>query len=519
MLHAYSAGDVRAAEAPLIDAGLGDALMQRAAHALFGVILGTLSQADRGTYGATAVVLVGSGNNGADALYAGERLLRRGAAATAILTSDGVHAASLSTFQRAGGSTVRLADADITDLASHAAASDVVIDGILGTGASGGLRGAAAEFVQAFNQAAGPRGRRTALVVACDLPSGIGVDSGIIEGPVLAADATVTFGAAKPGLLLGAGAVAAGELNVVDIGLDFTPFTPVAKSLLPEDAARLLRLPGAGDHKYSRGVLGIAAGSARYPGAAALAVGAALATGVGMVRYLGPTSVATLVHQRNPEVVASEGQVADARSQAWLVGPGAVDDEHQRVRAVDALRTGLPVVVDAGALTEVPDTVGPHIILTPHAGELRELLVARGVVVDRSEIESEPAHFALRAAELTGATVLVKGFTTVVASPSGALFVQADGTPWLATAGSGDTLSGIIAALAATLAEDDGAAQRIGVAPEDLWAAVGAAGALLHGLAGRRAAARGPVVVSDLTVHIGAVIGELIEEYRLAALT
>ncbi|MHA7208963.1 NAD(P)H-hydrate dehydratase [Arthrobacter sp. MDT1-65] len=514
MLFAFSGGDVRAAEAPFIDAGQGHALMQRAAHGLFGVVLGLLRDAGRGTYGATAVVLAGSGNNGADALYAGERLLRRGVAVTAVLTSDRVHEASLEAFTAAGGSSVLLDDASLPGLAAHAASADVLIDGILGTGASGGLRGTSAAFARAFDDAAGPRGRRGTLVVACDLPSGIGVDSGLVEGPVLQADATVTFGAAKPGLLIGDGAVAAGELNLVDIGLDLSPFTPAARSLLGADAAALLRLPGAHDHKYSRGVLGVAAGSARYPGAAVLAVGAALATGVGMVRYAGPAAVAALIHARSPEAVAATGSVAEARSQAWVVGPGAVDDDDQRRRAVDALGSGLPVVVDAGALAEVPERVGPQVVLTPHAGELRELLAARGLDVGRPEIEAEPARFALRAAELTGATVLLKGYTTVVAAPSGTLFVQADGTPWLATAGAGDTLSGIIGALAATLADDDGAAARVGVAGEDLWAAIAAAGALIHGRAGRRAALRGPVVVSALPADIGAVVAELIDERR-----
>lgn len=487
--------------------------MQRAAHALFGVVLGLLRESGRGVYGATAVVLTGSGNNGADALYAGERLLRRGVGVTAVLLSERVHGASHEAFGRAGGISVRLDDhADPSAVAEHAAAADVVIDGILGTGASGGLRGTALRFVEAFNAAAGPRDTRSALVVACDLPSGIEVDDGRVTGPVLAADATVTFGAAKPGLLLADGAVAAGELNIVDIGLDLSSFVPAARTLVDADVSALLSRPGIKDQKYSRGVLGLAAGSARYPGAAALAVGAALATGVGMVRYLGPASVATLIHQRNPEVVASTGSIADARSQAWAVGPGAVDDDEQRQRAVDALRSGLPVVVDAGALTELPDRVEPHVILTPHAGELSRLLAARGIDAERADIEAEPGRFALRAAESTGATVLLKGFTTTVASPSGALFVQHDATPWLATAGSGDTLTGIIGALAATLAEDDRAADRAGVAEQDLWAVIAAAGALIHGRAGRRAAGRGPIVVSSLPPDISAVIGELLEE-------
>ncbi|MCU1632048.1 MAG: NAD(P)H-hydrate epimerase [Micrococcaceae bacterium] len=517
MLEAFSGSDVRAAEAPLIDAGQGDALMQKAAHGLFGVVLGLLREAGRGTYGATAVVLAGGGNNGADALYAGERLLRRGVGATAILLSDRVHTASLAAFTRAGGASVRLDDGvDPAALAVHASSADILLDGILGTGASGGLRGSARAFVEAFNDVAGPRATRSTIVVACDLPSGIGVDTGLVDGPVLAADATVTFGAAKPGLLLGDGAVATGELNVVDIGLDFAVFTPAARRLLDADVAALLRLPTPRDHKYSRGVLGVAAGSARYPGAAALAVGAALATGIGMVRYLGPDAVASLIHQRNPEAVASSGSVAEARSQAWVVGPGAVDDDDQRRRAVDAMTSGLPVVVDAGALAGIPERVGPQVILTPHAGELRQVLAERGVDAERSDIVAEPAHFALRAAEITGATVLLKGFTTVVAAPSGILIAQTDATPWLSSAGSGDTLSGIIGALAASVAGDDHAASRLGLAEEDLWAAVAAAGALIHGRAGQRAARRGPIVVSDLPADIGAVIADLLEERRLA---
>ncbi|WP_298254918.1 bifunctional ADP-dependent NAD(P)H-hydrate dehydratase/NAD(P)H-hydrate epimerase [uncultured Arthrobacter sp.] len=516
MLEAFSGSDVRAAEAPFLDAGQGNALIQRAAHALAGVVVGLLRESGRGTYGATIVVLAGSGNNGADALYAGERLARRGASVTALVLADRVHEASLHALERAGGTGVRVDDdADPTQLAEHTAAADVVIDGILGIGADGGLRGRALRFVQTFTAAAGPRGTRSAVVVACDLPSGIGVDDGRVTGPVLAADATVTFGAPKAGLLLGDGAAAAGELTVVDLGLALRT-RPSVRSLLDADVAALIRRPTAQDHKYSRGVLGVAAGSARYPGAAVLAVGAALATGIGMVRYLGPGAVAALVHQRSPEAVASTGPVSGARSQAWLVGPGAVDDDEQRQRATDAIGSGLPVVVDAEALTQLPERVGPHVILTPHAGELSRLLAARGIDAERAEIEAEPARYALQAAEATGATVLLKGFATTVAAPSGALFVQRDATPWLAAAGSGDTLSGIVGALAASLAEDDRAADRAGVAREDLWAVVAAAGALIHGRAGRRAAARGPVVVSELPADIGPVIADLLEERRPA---
>ncbi len=176
------------------------------------------------------------------------------------------------------------------------------------------------------------------------------------------------------------------------------------------------------------------------------------------------------------------------------------------------MSSGLPAVVDAGALPLLPRRLGPQVILTPHAGELQQVLANRRVSVTRSDIEAAPATYALKAAELTGATVLLKGPVTVVASPSGTVFSQAEATPWLATAGSGDTLSGILGALVATLAGDDGgsAAERIGVPAQDKWAAIAAAAALVHGMAGATAATVGPVVVSELPRYVGAVLADLL---------
>ncbi len=489
--------------------------MQKAAHGLYAVAAGLLGSSG-GLYGRSVVVLAGAGNNGADALYAAERLARRGMRATALAVADRVHPEALAAFTRRGGRLERLDGGNAQALARVCAEADLIIDGILGTGASGPLREGAAAFVDAVNAAAGPRGARKPLVLACDGPSGVDLESGTAGGPVLSADATVTFGAAKPGLLSGAGAAAAGELNVVDIGLGLADGVadggggPAVWRLELHDAAALYRRPRAADHKYTRGVLGIAAGSGQYPGAAVLATGAALATGVGMVRYLGPASVATLINAEHPEAVCSTGGVTEARSQAWLVGPGAVGDPQQARRARDAISSGLPVVVDAGALSEVPATVGPQVILTPHAGELVSLFAGHGRRVTRADVEGEPVRHALEAARMTGATVLLKGFTTVVASPTGEVFSQADATPWLATAGAGDTLAGILGALAAGAAEDGSAAARAGVPDTAKWAAVAAAAALIHGRAAQRAALRGPVVVSELPADIGAVLAGLL---------
>jgi hydroxyethylthiazole kinase-like uncharacterized protein yjeF len=249
-------------------------------------------------------------------------------------------------------------------------------------------------------------------------------------------------------------------------------------------------VPGRNEHKYTRGVLGIAAGSASYHGAALLAARAAVATGTGMVRYLGPGEICRQLNLLAPEVVCGTGSVAENRSQAWLVGPGAVDDPDQARRARDAFASGLPVVADAGALDLLPGELGPRVVLTPHAGELVRVLAGQGVETDRSRIEASPAEFARLAAGLTGATVLLKGPATLIASPTGTLFSQENATPWLATAGSGDTLAGILGALAATVRPE--ALDRAGIAGPDHFAAVAALAALVHGLAGQAAAGGGP---------------------------
>ncbi|GAA1108601.1 NAD(P)H-hydrate epimerase [Arthrobacter flavus] len=506
MLSAYSGSAIRSAEAPLLDAGQGAALMQRAAYGLYAAAAAELISRTGGCYGRTAVVLAGSGNNAGDALFAAARLAGRGVRTTAVFTSATTHPLALAAFQRAGGRVELLSEATTGRLVGSTAAADLVIDGILGIGGSGGLREPAATFVRELAAAA------TGVVVACDLPSGVDAHTGVVNEPVLHADLTVTFGALKTGLLAGPGAHAAGRVVVVDIGLAGSLPEPDLFRLEAADAAALYRRPRPADHKYTRGVLGIAAGSAMYPGAAVLATGAALATGLGMVRYLGPPSVADLVNRTHPEAVCSQEQVKPTHVQAWLVGPGADEDPDQRRRARDAMASGLPTVVDAGALALLPRRLAPQVILTPHAGELQAVLAKRKVKATRRDIEAAPTEYARIAAELTGATVLLKGAVTVVASPSGSLFSQADATPWLATAGSGDTLAGILGALIATLADDDGdaAIERIGVPMPDKWAAIAAAAALLHGLAGTRAAGFGPIVVSELPQHLGAVLADLL---------
>lgn len=261
-----------------------------------------------------------------------------------------------------------------------------------------------------------------------------------------------------------------------------------------EEAAELIAVPNEGDDKYSRGVLGVMTGSAQYPGAAVLGVEAALRTGVGMVRYVGPDPAKQLVLARRPEAVCGMGRV-----QAWLVGSGMdasarTGDETALLR--QALGSGVPAVIDAGALDLIGEATGP-VVLTPHYGELSKLLGA-----EKDDIAADPARFAARAADELGVTVLLKGFVTHVAG-GGVRLKARSATPWLATAGSGDALGGVLGALVATHSQELG---------EDasLMPRLAAAAAVIHGMAGDSASAGGPVTVLDLAAALPATIAHLL---------
>jgi hydroxyethylthiazole kinase-like uncharacterized protein yjeF len=443
---------VRAAERAAMEAAPQGALMQRAAAGLAAECTRILHA---GVYGTPVAILAGAGDNGGDALYAGARLAGRGAAVTAILLSpDRAHPGGLAALRAAGG---RALPADSRDAGGVLAAARLVLDGIVGIGGSGGLRPAAAGLVRAV----------TGTVVAVDLPSGVDADTGAVEGEAVRADVTVTFGALKPGLLVGAGAEHAGEVRLIEIGLDL----PEAelRVLDPADVARLLPRPGPRDDKYTRGVVGIAAGSSTYPGAGVLSTGSAVRGGAGMVRYAG--SAAEHIRSRWPEAIVTEGKPSEAgRVQAWVVGPGIGTDDAAAGLLRDVLGQDVPVLVDADGLTLLarePELVRSRTaptVLTPHDREFER--VAGPLGTDR-------VGAARRAAAELGVTMLLKGNATLVASPEGGAYANPTGTPWLATAGSGDVLSGLGGALLAG-----------GVEP----ALAAALAAYLHGLAGSIAA-------------------------------
>ncbi|BAC72677.1 bifunctional ADP-dependent (S)-NAD(P)H-hydrate dehydratase/NAD(P)H-hydrate epimerase [Streptomyces avermitilis] len=467
MRTAYSVETVRSAERSLMARLPEGALMQRAAAGLAAACAQLLGR----VYGRRIVLLVGSGDNGGDALYAGARLARRGAGVTAVLLAAGrAHASGLAALRRAGGSVTGTGPAE--ELIRRA---DLVVDGIVGIGGKGGLRPDAALLAESVE-------RSGAAVVAVDLPSGVDADTGEVPGAAVRADLTVTFGTHKPGLLIDPAREYAGSVRLVDIGLEL-PDGPDLEALQHADVARLLPVPGAESDKYRRGVVGIAAGSARYPGAAVLAVAGALRGGAGAVRYVGPAGDAVLA--RFPETLVSDkGPKQAGRVQAWVVGPGAGDDAPV---VAEVLAADVPVLVDADGLRlagrdAVRGRTAPT-LMTPHAGEAAALLG-----VSREEVERARLVSVRELAGRYGATVLLKGSTTLVAdSGGGAVRVNSTGTSWLATAGSGDVLSGLAGSLLAA-----------GLPALD----AGSVAAYLHGLAGRYAADGAPMGAHDLAETI-----------------
>lgn len=456
MRSAHTVAQVRAAESELMARLPEGTLMQRAATGLAGAISELLGS----MYAARVLLLVGAGDNGGDALWAGARLARRGAAVEAVLLSEKARADGLEALRASGGRTVALRDAH------H---PDIVVDGIVGIGGRPGLREDAAAALAAFPEAP---------VVAVDVPSGVDVDTGRLDGAHVRADLTVTFGTHKVAHLVDHAAQACGVVHLVDIGLDLPP-APV-EALQPVDVARLLPVPGPFDHKYTRGVVGVRAGSLTYPGAAVLCTSGAVGGLAGMVRYRG--SAADAVRARHPEIVGSEGRV-----QSWVVGSGGDADAEEALAA--ALVDGVSTVVDADALAHV-EKGAPGLVLTPHAGEL-----ARMLGVEREEVEADQLGFARRAAREYDAVVLLKGRRTLIARPDERVRVTISGVPWLAVAGAGDVLAGVIGSLLAA-----------GLNPWD----AASVGSWLHGAAAAVASGGGPISASAVADAVPEVVRSLL---------
>ncbi|MET0900219.1 MAG: NAD(P)H-hydrate dehydratase [Mycobacterium sp.] len=421
MRHYYTAEAIRTAEAPLLARLPEGALMRRAAQGLTTAVIGELRTRTGGVAGRRVCAVVGSGDNGGDALWAAVLLRRRGVAADAVLLNpERAHAAGLSAFRKAGGRIVE----------TVTASADLVLDGVVGISGSGPLRDNAAEVFAGV----------TAPIIAVDIPSGLDVQTGARPGAAVQAAVTVTFGGLKPVHALGD----CGRVALIDIGLEL-PATDVL-GFDAVDVRDRWPIPGTTDDKYSQGVTGVLAGSSTYPGAAILCTGAAVAATSGMVRYAGTAAAEVVSHW--PEAIATADPAAAGRVQSWIVGPGLGTDEAGARALVFALDTDLPVVVDADALTilaahpELLQSRSAPTVLTPHAGEYQRL-AGREPGEDR-------VGAARSLADAFGAMVLLKGNVTVIAAPGGPVYLNPAGQSWAATAGSGDVLSGVIGALLAS---------------------------------------------------------------------
>jgi len=267
-------------------------------------------------------------------------------------------------------------------------------------------------------------------------------------------------------------------------------------------------VPQEADHKYSRGVLGVVAGSEAYPGAAALVVSGAVRAGVGMVRYVGPRRAQDVVLAHRPEaVVHAPHDAADAlpRAQAWVVGPGVADVAEQDAVIGAVSASGLPMVVDAGALASVAqaraagarDAGADKVLFTPHLGELIDTLAALRHDATAADVERDRAGHARLLAEAARATVLLKGSVTLVVSPGGRVIELPQAPAWLATAGAGDVLAGIAGALLSA-----------GLSAAD----AGASASWIHARAATIASGGGPIAALDVADAVPQAVAELLAE-------
>lgn len=455
ILPVYSGEQVRAAEERAFAITAPGELMQRASFALGVGCAQALQEIYGRVYGTTATVVVGPGNNGGDALYAGAYLAKRGVKVSAHCVVAGVfHAEAMNAFLASGGTVADCIGIDV----------DLVIDGIAGLGSGRPVDSSLVHWINA-----------QAFVVSVDIPSGVNADTGACSTEVsVHADLTFTFGALKPGLVLSPGSELAGEVEIVDIGLEWEE-APTLQVMLPEGAEEFFGEPQTDAYKYSRGVVGIAAGSQAYPGAAQLVVLGAQHTGVGMVMFANVGDFDSHITHEFPHVVITDS--SSPRVTAWGVGPGFTGTDTELEFLAELLSGSLPVVLDAGALTalaqstplrELVEKRSALTVITPHVGEFHKLFPDLG----------EPTWSNVRhAAKTLNVIVVAKGPRTIMCAPNGRSFVDIEGTPALATAGSGDVLTGNIAGLLAAHS-DESATKPLEIVAAGVW---------MHGRAGRLA--------------------------------
>ena len=448
------------------------------------------------------VVLCGKGNNGGDGLVAARQLKTELRHVTAVLLGSademrGEAAANLQRWRKEGGECIFVTD----DSAWESAAvlirrADVVLDAILGTGLRGAATGFAAKAIEFLNEVSrNATGASPARIVAVDTPSGLPSDGGQAEGPVVRAHLTVTFTAPKIGQLLAAAADSCGTLVVCAIGSPDELIEELGKGTprwaAPDEFSRLPLVRRADSHKGLYGHVLVVAGSAGKSGAAVLAGAGALKAGAGLVTILTPSPVQAIVaagqseFMTEPLPIGPDGGIAvsDLKDSGFAdilsgktvlaVGPGLGQKPGtQRFIRTLVQGTELPTILDADGLNafaahadELRQRKSKFLAITPHPGEMARLLG-----VKNADVQKDRARIASDAAAHWNVYVLLKGFRTILAGPDGQLFVNSTGNPGLAKGGSGDVLTGILAALTGQFGTDD-------------WLRVLALGAWLHGRA------------------------------------
>ena len=496
-----SPSEMAAADAAAVSDGTPvEVLMDRAGRAVAREVLRVAGR----RYGLRVALVCGTSNNGGDGFAAARVLQHEGASTRCLVVGDldriaGAAATHLARLRAAGGDVRRLDDS-LGD-------ADVVVDALFGTGFRGTAEGDAATAIRAMNDAPPP-------VVAADIPSGVAGESGRAEGPAVHARSTVAIAAAKIGSAVGDGATLAGEVRVADIGITIHP----SNTFMAEasDARGVLPRRRLSAHKRSGGAVALLAGSRDMTGAAILAASGALRMGAGYVTLGSSPHAIAAVQAVLPEVLAQavtedpslgpraldEFAAVLERADALAIGPGLGRGDAQRALVERALaEVEVPVVLDADALNVLAKQTGAleersaATIITPHPAEL-----ARLQEVEVDDVQADRLAAARRAAEQLGCVVLLKGHRTIVARPDGRAVVNPTGGPELATAGTGDVLTGVVTALLAARVEPFEAA----------WAA-----AFVHGSAGELAATRfgtTGVLAGDVAVSLPEAVRILVSE-------
>lgn len=467
--NAYETNAIRNMERTLLSKNVPS--MHMAAHAIAQRVLSICSEQSHSAASTCVTVLAGAGNNGADALFAAVELSNHAIDTRIIMVADHLHDEAHQACQNAHIPITAFNADNAEAIATTIIQSNVILDAIAGIGSLASLHGNAQTLVEAINAKA--KNHAKPYILAIDTPSGVGINDGSLPGVFLKADETITFGALKPCLLLPPAAYICGHISILDFDFALNEYTPTVIATTSTSASRCLSVATDSDSKYSRGVLTVITGSEMYPGAAVLGSAAAARAGIGMVRYVGPVRAQNMVLHTTPEVVAS--QELQGHCHAYTVGSGVPDKAHTTDASSVQQRTTIaailakygtetheqatsqsnslaPICVDAGALDLLPQHVYPEkIVITPHAGELASLLQRYDVKTTADEIAQHPRYFARKTACLTGATVLVKGAISLIASPDSTqpIYTSSSAPSWLATAGAGDVLAGILGALLA----------------------------------------------------------------------